>query len=97
MLGDVVVAVVASVKEVLHLPEDLPVQPHPRCGKPDLPPGMDVVLLSAGALLPFSYIFERYNKCPFVDIAFSADAKWFTRKQYFDRLPLELHFMVPLF
>ena len=57
MLGDVVVAVVASVREVLHLPEDLPVQPHPWCGKPDLPPGMDVVLLSAGALLPFSIIF----------------------------------------
>ena len=97
MLGNVGAAIVASVKQMLHLPEDLPVESDGRGSKPDLPPCMYVVLLATGASLPFSRISERHDQCPFVDIALSADAEWFTRKQDFDRLLAELHFMVLLF
>lgn len=50
-----------------------------------------------GHLSPFAHISERYDQCPFVGIALSADAEWVTRKEDYDRLPLELHFMVLLF
>ena len=55
------------------------------------------LLLATGTSLPFAHISERYDQCPFVGIALSADAEWVTRKEDYDRLPLELHFMVLLF
>ena len=59
--------------------------------------GMAHLLLATGASLPFAHISEGYDQCPFIGIALSADAEWVTRKEDYDRLPLELHFMVLLF
>ena len=50
------------------------------------------LLLSTGASLPFAHISERYDQCPFVGIALSADAEWFTRKEDFDSSALRAAF-----
>ena len=49
-------------------------------------------LLATGASLPFVHISERYDQCPFVGVALSADAEWFTRKEDFDSSALRAAF-----
>ena len=54
--------------------------------------GMAHLLLATGSSLPFAHISERYDQCPFVGIALSADAEWFTRKEDFDSSALRAAF-----